>query len=69
MQFEEAELDIVGIQEGRAHESRVTMGLHYQMFTSAATKAGMYGVQLWTRKKIGFESQAVFRKTARLMAV
>ena len=48
----EADVDIAGIQEARCRTSCKEYGMYYDMFSSAATSSGCYGVQLWVRSSL-----------------
>ena len=68
MLFHGEQLGIVAVQEGRAKTNATLLGTYYEMFISAAV-AGLYGVQVWIAKALGFNVQSVLRKSPRLMAV
>ena len=45
--FVSAQYDAVGVQESRHADNCVMRGEHYTIYSSAATKLGQGGVQLW----------------------
>ena len=53
VQFAEHNLDIVGIQEGRARSTGELDGVEYKMLSVAADARGNAGVQLWIRRHCG----------------
>lgn len=54
-QFNEAGLDVIGVQEGRARETSRKAGLHYDMLVGAADSKGGSGCQIWVDRRLGFE--------------
>ena len=50
-QFNDFQLDVVGIQEGRSRMMQERSGLYYNMYVAAANERGSYGVQIWARRK------------------
>ncbi|CAK0907837.1 unnamed protein product [Prorocentrum cordatum] len=46
-QFTHAQLDIIGVQEGRARTEGLQTGVYYKRLIGAATPEGAQGVQLW----------------------
>ena len=69
MQFNEADLHLVGIQEGRFKESQRYDGVSYQIFAVAADDAGSFGVQLWLHRCLRPDVRAVLPHSTRLLEV
>ena len=69
MQFNEADLHLVGIQEGRFKESQRYDGVSYQIFAVAADDAGSFGVQLWLHRCLRPDVRAVLPHSTRLIEV
>ena len=69
LEFSRLELDIVGIQEGRARSDITIQGVNYIMYGTAAYPNGTAGVQLWIHRRLQHSVITVVRKSPRLMAV
>ena len=67
--FEDAEIDFVGIQEGRYKEQQTIVGHHYTMYIAAATPEGHYGCQVWIRRVVKHKMLAVRIVSDRMTSV
>eukprot|EP00972_Heterocapsa_arctica_P058736 8659460-Heterocapsa_arctica.AAC.1 len=50
MAFDKANLDVVGVQEGRVQDDQQKSGIIYEQFVAGADSAGSYGSQVWIRR-------------------
>ena len=46
MQFKEADLEVIGVQEARSRSATTRAGLHYHMFVGSADENGMDGSEI-----------------------
>ena len=69
LQFHEARIDIVGVQEGRASATSVRSGLHYEMYVGAADADGQAGCQVWVARSLGFKLAQFIVVSPRLVYV
>ena len=58
MAFDDAGIDIIGIQEGRTRVSQRISGIVYEMLVSPASDEGWYGTQIWVRRSTDFSIQS-----------
>ena len=65
-EFDECQLHIVGVQEGRSPDMGVKEGLYYKMLCAPGVR-GNYGVQLWIRRSMRYELLAWDVVSARLL--
>ena len=49
-QFLDANLDFIGVQEGRTKFDQRTSGIAYEHFIAGCDESGCYGVQVWAHK-------------------
>eukprot|EP00973_Karenia_brevis_P082626 11453502-Karenia_brevis.AAC.1 len=69
MQFHSENVDVVGIQEGRATTNTTRNGLHYTMFVSKADADGNYGCQIWISNRLRFKLHELEVITPRIMLI
>ena len=69
MTFNEAELDIIGIQEGRAMTSSVVSGTHYVQHISQADATGNFGSQLWVHRRLQMSVKCTVSPSTRVIGV
>eukprot|EP00972_Heterocapsa_arctica_P110286 16236893-Heterocapsa_arctica.AAC.1 len=58
MAFDKADLDIVGVQEGRVQDDQQKSSIVYEQFIAGADSAGSYGSQVWIRRASPFKVQS-----------
>ena len=57
-EFVAAELDVIGVQEGRSASTDIRTGLHYERYVGAADGDGSYGCEVWLRRAARIKMQA-----------
>jgi len=68
MRFNDSDVQLLGVQEGRSRRQEVRSGLHYDMFAGAATN-GVGGCQIWVSKKMKFKLGEFLAPDERFTAV
>eukprot|EP00972_Heterocapsa_arctica_P109121 16069215-Heterocapsa_arctica.AAC.1 len=69
MAFDKANLDVIGVQEGRVQDDQQKSGIIYEQFTAGAASAGSYGSQVWIRRASPFKVRSFVAWTPRIIEV
>ena len=68
-EFNEQNVAIVGIQEGRVQTDQVIDGKHYVMYVAGASKCGSHGCQIWVHRGLLAKALSVEVVSPRLVIV
>ena len=63
------DVDICGIQEGRASDTQQITGVVYEQFIAAGDAKGCFGPQLWVRRSLPLRALSFFARSVRIIEV
>ena len=58
-EFNNARIDIIGVQEGRNSKQQLLQTEHYVVYVAPSAKNGTLGVQLWVAKSLASSANMV----------